>query len=115
MREGSKTFFARNLRRQDTIAENRLWEELRNRQLENHKFVRQFPIGPFIADFACREQKLVIEVDGATHSTEAETAQDHKRTAFLNEHGYDVLRFQNIEIQEGIDQVLTQIAEVLKA
>jgi very-short-patch-repair endonuclease len=93
MREGSKTFYARDLRRNSTVAEIKLWQQLQNRQLENHKFVRQFPSGPFIADFACREKKLVIEVDGETHSTPEELAYDKKRTAFLVEQGYAVIRF----------------------
>jgi very-short-patch-repair endonuclease len=87
---------------------------LQNRQLENHKFVRQFPIGPFIADFACREEKLVIEVDGETHSTPEELAYDKKRTAFLVEQGYAVIRFQNVEVLEGMDHVLVLILEALK-
>jgi very-short-patch-repair endonuclease len=114
MREGSKTFYARDLRRNSTLAQNRLWNQLRNRQLENHKFVRQFPIGPFVADFACRGKKLVIEVDGATHSTPEELIYDKKRTAFFSEQGYAVIRLQNTEVLEGMDQVLILILETLK-
>ena len=56
---------ARNLRKNDTEAERRLWEAIRNRRLAGFKFVRQLPIGPYVADFACRESKLILEVDGA--------------------------------------------------
>jgi very-short-patch-repair endonuclease len=115
MREGSKTFYARELRHADTVEETRLWQQLRNRQVENRKFVRQFPVGPFIVDFACREKKIVIEIDGATHSTDAEIARDKIRTAYLQEHGYNVLRFQNVEVLDGMDQVLAFVAEALKA
>ncbi len=115
MREGSKTFYARDLRKSDTRAEAQLWQQLRNRTLENHKFIRQFPIGPYIADFACRDKKLIVEIDGATHSTEQEIASDWVRTAYLNDTGYRVVRFQNIEIHEGMDQVLVLISEALKA
>ncbi len=114
MRKGSKTFYARDLRRNSTAAENKLWNQLRNRQLENQKFVRQFPIGPYIADFVCREKMLVIEVDGETHSTPTELAYDKIRTAFFNEQGYAVIRFQNIEVFDGTDQVLVLISEALK-
>jgi very-short-patch-repair endonuclease len=115
MRQGSKTFYARDLRKTGTKAEAELWRQLRNRALEDHKFVRQFPIGPYIVDFACRDKKLVVEIDGATHSTEQELASDRLGTAYLNDKGYRVLRFQNIEIHGGMDQVLVLILEALEA
>ena len=82
----------RELRRNASIAENRLWYVLRNRGLAGLKFVRQFPVGPYITDFACREAALVIELDGGQH---ADNATDAVRTAFLNTEGYSVLRFWN--------------------
>jgi very-short-patch-repair endonuclease len=114
MREGSKTFYARDLRHNSTVAEKKLWDQLRNRQLENHKIVRQFPVGPYIADFVCREKMLVIELDGQTHSTPEELTYDKMRTAFLNEQGYAVIRFQNIEVLDGMDEILVLISEALK-
>ena len=72
MREGQKTFTARRLRKDETLAEKRLWEQLRNRTLDGYKFVRQSPAGPYIADFMCRASKLIVEADGATHATSAE-------------------------------------------
>jgi very-short-patch-repair endonuclease len=114
MREGCKTFYARDLRHNSTVAEKKLWDQLRNRQLENHKIVRQFPVGPYIADFVCREKMLVIEIDGETHSTAEKLAYDSKRTAFLNEQGYAVIRFQNIEVLDGMDEILVLISEALK-
>ena len=89
---------ARALRRDDTEAERRLWEELRGRRLNGFKFVRQLPIGPYFADFACRERKLVVEVDGATHGMESEVRHDERRTRFLEEQGWLVLRVQNMEV-----------------
>ena len=77
-----RTAFAQNLRRSTTAAEAQLWRMLRGRRLLGRKFVRQLPIGPFFADFACREAKLVVEIDGATHSTDAEAASDASRTGF---------------------------------
>jgi very-short-patch-repair endonuclease len=83
MREAAKLSIARDLRRDSTLAEKRLWEQLRNRKLDGFKFVRQAPVGPYIADFLCREGSLVVEVDGATHSTAAEMASDKRRTEAL--------------------------------
>lgn len=102
---------ARQLRRDTTIAEKRLWSKLCNRQLEGHKFVRQCPIGPFFADFTCRDVKLVIELDGGQH---ADSATDPGRTAYLQAHGYRVLRFWNNDVWENIDGVVDTILVVLK-
>ena len=114
MRENQKLNTARQLRKELTVPEARLWEQLRDRQLENNKFRRQAPIGSYIVDFVCVEKKLIVEVDGWTHSSENEILFDERRTAFLHEQGYRVIRFQNIEIKEGLDQVLTLVAEALK-
>jgi len=64
------------LRAQLVVGESRLWNELRNRQLGGFKFVRQAAIGSYFADFACREKKLIVEVDGGTHGLETEIAAD---------------------------------------
>lgn len=113
MREGQKTFTARRLRRQETLAEKRLWEQLRNRTLDGHKFVRQAPVGPYIADFMCRAQKIIVEADGATHSTGSELERDRVRAQYLEAEGYRVLRFHNDEIVNGLDEVLTIIRSAL--
>ena len=105
---------ARGLRRNSTLAEARLWEQLRGRKLEDIKFVRQERVGPFIADFACRELKLIVEVDGATHSTEVELAADKARTLFLNTLGYEVIRVTNEEVLSGLDQVVTMMREIIR-
>jgi len=113
MRESAKLGIARQLRRDGTLAEHRLWEQLRNRKLAGSKFLRQAPIGPFVADFLCREAKLVIEVDGATHSTQAELESDARRTNYLRRYGHRVIRFQNDEVLNGMDQVLSSIEQAL--
>jgi very-short-patch-repair endonuclease len=100
---------ARGLRRTQTPAEARLWSKLRNRGLAGHKFVRQEPIGPYFADFLCRERALIVEVDGATHSTDEELAQDARRTEFLEAKGYTVLRVLNTEVVNELDGVLERI------
>lgn len=86
---------ARSLRRNDTEAEHRLWNIVRNRQLDGHKFVRQLPVGPYFADFACREAALIVELDGRQHM---ESSSDDARTSVLTAEGYSVLRFWNNEV-----------------
>jgi very-short-patch-repair endonuclease len=104
---------ARSLRREATQAESKLWQYLRNRQLNNFKFARQEPIGPYIADFVCRAEKLVIEIDGATHDTPEEQAHDAVRTAFLMREGYRVIRFRNEDVFGDLDPVLEEIVRNL--
>jgi very-short-patch-repair endonuclease len=89
---------ARALRKNETAAEQRLWEELRGSRLNGFKFVRQLPIGPYFADFACRRAKLIVEVDGATHGDAHEVVHDEKRTMFLSEQGWVVHRVWNDDV-----------------
>ena len=105
---------ARRLRRDATSAERRLWFRLRSRQLNGFKFVRQEAVGPYFVDFVCREERLVIEVDGATHSSEAEISRDATRSAFLMREGYRVLRFNNVEIFENMEGVLETVLAALE-
>lgn len=98
---------ARTLRQNLTDAERKLWSKLRDRQLLGFKFVRQQPVGPYIADFTCREADLIIELDGGQH---AENMQDNVRTAALAEHGYDVIRFWNNDVLTNLDGTLQVIA-----
>ena len=94
MRKGSKTNSARALRRRMTDAELRIWYLLRGRHLVGFKFRRQHPIGPYVVDFVCLEQKLVIELDGGQHASDP---NDLRRDAFLQRNGFRVLRFWNNE------------------
>jgi very-short-patch-repair endonuclease len=107
-----KTNRARNLRRSSTDAETKLWNRLRSRALLGQKFVRQEPIGPFTVDFVCREQRLVIEVDGGQHATDP---RDAVRDQWLIDHRYRVLRFWNNDVLSNIDGVLETIATALSA
>ena len=100
---------ARVLRQSQTQAEAVVWRALRGRGLGGVKFVRQEPIGPYFADFVCRDEKLVVEIDGATHSTEAELRNDARRTEFLCAHGYRVVRFTNEDVYRNLDGVLETI------
>ncbi|HEY4343897.1 MAG TPA: endonuclease domain-containing protein [Parvibaculum sp.] len=99
---------ARALRRDQTDAERKLWSILRRNTL-GHSFRRQHPIGKFIVDFICLDQKLIIEADGGQHDEE-QAAYDAARTAWLEERGYKVLRFWNNEILGNIEGV----AEVIQ-
>jgi very-short-patch-repair endonuclease len=101
-----RTNRARTLRSQASSAEERLWYELRGRRLNGLKFVRQCPIGPFFADFVCREVKIVVEVDGGTHSTADERARDAARSAYLERSGFRVFRAHNQEVYDNLDGVL---------
>jgi very-short-patch-repair endonuclease len=105
---------ARGLRSDQTEAERALWRRLRNRHLGGFKFVRQEPIGPYFADFACREEKLVIEIDGATHSTEDERRRDGTRQQFFRDRGYRIARFGNDEVYRNIEGVLDTILAALE-
>ena len=100
---------ARALRRRQTPAEARLWSKLRDRRLAGLKFARQEPVGPFVADFVCREAKLVVEVDGATHSTDEEITRDRRREAYLKIRGYRVVRIYNEDVYRKLDDVLATI------
>jgi len=102
---------ARELRKNQTDVQAKLWFRLRGRQIAGAKFRRQYPIGHFIADFCCYEQRLVMELDGGQHA-EARTL-DQRRTDFLVSRGYRVLRFWDNEVLENIDGVLERISETL--
>jgi BirA family biotin operon repressor/biotin-[acetyl-CoA-carboxylase] ligase len=108
MAEKRLTSLARKLRNEPTEAEKRLWMRLRASRFEDAKFTRQFPIGGFIADFACRSLRLAIELDGGQHS---ESATDANRTRIIEAHGYRVIRFWNNEVLGNMDGVLQVIAQ----
>ena len=109
MRKNS-TSLARGLRRRQTNAEVRLWSRLRNRQLDNLKFRRQVPRGPFIADFLCDEAMLIVEVDGSQH--DEQLGQDARRTSYLEGLGYLVMRVRNYDLLRNTDHVLDHICAV---
>ena len=102
---------ARHLRRSQTDAERKLWSRLRARQIQGLKFRRQQPIGPYIVDFCCFEERLVIELDGSQHATSMKA--DERRTAFLTQGGFRVLRFWDNEVLLDTDIILQQIAQAV--
>ena len=102
---------AQALRQNQTNAEGLLWHYLSRKQLAGYRFRRQQPIGPYITDFACLSEKLLIELDGGQHAER--TASDNRRDRFLQEKGYRVLRFWNHEVFENCFGVLESIYAAL--
>ncbi len=104
---------ARQLRRAMTDAERRLWWHLRGLKTQGAHFRRQATIGPYFADFACHECKLVVEVDGGGHAEREQIAADNVRTRFLESQGYRVLRFWNNDVLKDTEAVMTIIYDAL--
>jgi len=100
---------AKILRKQSTPMEIKLWNRLRARRLMGLKFRRQCPLGSYIVDFICIEKRLIIEVDGGQHNEPEHQIYDERRTEFLNQSGYNVLRFWNNEVLLQFDAVMDQI------
>jgi very-short-patch-repair endonuclease len=94
-------------------AEKKLWWHLRRLPIETAHFRRQATIGPYFADFACHQHRLVIEVDGGQHNDARQRVTDQARTAFLNSQGYRVLRFWNSEVLKEIAGVMEVIYAAL--
>jgi very-short-patch-repair endonuclease len=104
---------ARQLRNAQSNAEARLWQALRGRRLAHYKFRRQHPVDRYIVDFVAIDSKLIIEVDGATHSTGAELEHDSQRTRVLESFGFHVMRVNNLDIYSNIEGVLEMICNTL--
>jgi very-short-patch-repair endonuclease len=105
----------RNLRRQLsknlTPAEARLWQHLQHGQLEGRKFRRQHSIGNYILDFYCPQEKLGIELDGRGHFTDNGFEADEKRTAYLNNLNIKIIGFENKEVFSQLEGVLQEIRQ----
>ena len=101
---------ARELRRQQTAAEEKLWALLRDRRLNNFKFRRQVPYGRFILDFFCAEVGVVVELDGGGHHRQK--AYDQARDEWLTANGLIVLRFPNQAVLADFDRVAKEILRV---
>jgi very-short-patch-repair endonuclease len=98
--------FARSLRNNATSAEVALWHQLKGSKL-GFKFTRQYPIGDRVADFCCRQRRVVIELDGSSHEAKAE--DDEVRDRFFQEMGYIVLRMSNLDVSDRMPKVLERI------
>lgn len=104
--------YGRELRQESTEAEKILWAELRNRKLNGLKFRRQHPLDKVIVDFYCNERKIVVELDGSVHDEKINKDYDEARTAMLAGLNIIVLRFQNDEVVNTIEDVLNKIRDV---
>jgi very-short-patch-repair endonuclease len=102
------------VRSKSSSAEERLWSRLRNRNFAGLKFTRQVPIGPYFVDFLCRDRKIIVEIDGGTHGTEAEISHDEWRATELRRLGYRVFRARNIDVYENIDGVLDTLLALIE-
>ncbi len=111
---GKAIALARKLRYGHTDAEKALWAKLRNRQLEGVKFRRQQPLGAYIVDFISLDRKIIFEIDGGQHNEDEVRKRDAGRATWLQERGYQVLRFWNNEVLVNMDGVLERIRESLK-
>jgi very-short-patch-repair endonuclease len=101
----------RRLRSNMTGPEARLWSRLRARQLQGLKFRRQHGIGPYIVDFYCPEQSLVIEVDGNSHADADQVVKDKQREQYLQSLGLRVIRYINDDIVKNLGGILDDLAE----
>ena len=101
---------AKALRRRQTLAEQKLWKELRAGRFYGVKFKRQQIIGRYITDFCSKTHKLVIEIDGGHHMSQMQ--YDKKREKAIKEHGFRIIRFWNTDVLENMDGVLTRIAQI---
>jgi very-short-patch-repair endonuclease len=105
---------ARALRASQTSAEAKLWQALRNRKLARWKFRRQHPIDRYVVDFVTLDGKLIVEVDGVTHSEPSEIARDKARKEVLEACGFLIVRVSNTDVYENLEGVLEMIATSLR-
>ena len=103
---------SRDLRKNLTDAEQKLWQKLRNKQIDGNKFRRQFILGNYIVDFICLDKRLIIEVDGGQHMDNA--GYDSQRGEWLSKQNFKVLRFWNNQVLNEMDSVLEVIAKNLE-
>lgn len=115
MRDNEKQsrVFAKQLRRKMPRSEALLWSHIRKRAVNGARFRRQHPVGPYIADFACVAAKLVVEVDGYTHWTSEQLEHDKRRTFYLNERGWRVLRVTSADVYDNLSGVWETITHHL--
>lgn len=100
---------SRELRAQASEAEQNLWRYLRRKTVHGHRFRRQFPLGPYFADFCCLPVRLVIEVDGDRHAEPQQVLYDVRRTEWLNRNRLHVIRFAAADVMTSIGHVLDEI------
>jgi very-short-patch-repair endonuclease len=104
---------ARTLRKEMTLAEVLLWNELKRKQMMGYDFHRQKPIDKYVVDFFCPRLSLVIEIDGASHEEKQEA--DSKRQKEIERYGISFLRFSDHEVKQNLDGVLESLREWIAA
>ena len=110
-----KTNRARVLRANTTAgSEGKLWHALRNRNLAGHKFARQVAVDAYFVDFLCREARLIVEVDGATHGEDDERQRDAARAAALERLGYRIYRVTNEDVMRNLSGALDGVLRELE-
>jgi very-short-patch-repair endonuclease len=97
------------LRATASDAEQKLWQVLRRKQVNGLRFRRQFPLGPYFADFVCLPARLVVEVDGSQHGESEQAAHDARRTAWLVRNDFRVIRFSAGDVMADIETMLNGI------
>ena len=107
-----EVFRAQEMRRNPTNAERKLWQSLRRKRF-GVRFRRQHPIGSYVVDFYCAAARLIIELDGDQHALDALRRHDERRTRWLEQRGYRVLRFPNGDVLRNEEGVLEQIFAAL--
>ena len=105
---------ARELRKNETAAERKLWEAIRRKKLNGYKFRRQHPLGLYILDFYCHAKKLGIELDGGYHIDKGQKFLDNKRTEQLGDQHIEIIRFKNEEVLQNLEEVLEKIRKKLE-
>jgi very-short-patch-repair endonuclease len=95
-----------------TDAERSVWRILRSSQMNGHRFRRQVPFGQYIADFVCHDARVIVEIDGGQH--DLSSPEEAKRTRFLENQGYRILRFWNNEVLSNLAGVCAMIAHHLR-
>ncbi len=103
---------ARELRKNMTPQEIKLWQIIRNKQFYGYRFLRQYPIGNYIVDFVCISKKIVIEIDGGKHNQQKNIVYDKNRTKYIESCGFSVIRFWNNEIDDNLDGVYLKLMDL---
>jgi very-short-patch-repair endonuclease len=101
------------MRRSPTEGERTLWQLLRKRQIAGYRFRRQVPIGPFVADFACLERRVIIEVDGSSHDSPLRRQRDIERDRWIVAQRFRILRLEDGEVLENPEAAVGRIYEFL--
>jgi very-short-patch-repair endonuclease len=99
------------LRAKLTPAEAFLWKQSSSRKLEDRRFTRQHSISKYVVDFYCAAERLIVELDGEIHNNPAAEDYDDERTAYFDNMGYKVIRFENKMVFDHLESVLREMKD----